>query len=449
MTICRTVFNTLIEYDHKTLQPLPGLAQSWELKGDTLTFRLRPGVTYHSGRPFDARDVVFAITNLHKDNVSSQLKHVAKAIADIDSDGLDVRLKLARPMSNVFDLFEILVIPDRESIAELAKGSRIIGTGPFRVASYSPGAGLKLRRNEKYFKPSRPYLDGVDITIVSQSQSMLSSMRSGQTHLVLDIAPLDAVGITNDRRFKVVAADPYDSAYYVASNVSVKPLDDKRVRQAIAWGIDRQRILDQVLGGIGTTSSLPWSPTSPAYDAAKARHYTYNPDRAKELIREAGARGARLDIVYNAGLGANARIAEIVQYNLSQAGIDARAVPLQAADFQGRLTGGKLPGLFVNGHGFGQLAPATLVKGAFPFNADKNASNFVSPEYQSIANALWSAADPAATKAASDRVNDFLLDQQFVTDLVTSAHTFTVTKRLRGLAYSMFDYLNLDDAYLD
>ncbi|GIG55756.1 hypothetical protein Lfu02_01280 [Longispora fulva] len=450
MAVCRTVFNTLFEYDHKTLAAKPGLAESFQLadNGATVTLKLRQGVTFHSGRPFGAKDVLFTLDYLRKDTTSSQLKHVAKAIADASATGDgEVRLRFNHPVSNMFDLFEIMLILDSESIGDLEKGAKLIGTGPFAVDSYTPGSGLKLSRNEKYFK-HRPYLDGVDISIITQSSSMLASLRSGNTHLALDMAPLDAAAVRNDPAYELVVADPHDSTFYLASNVKVAPLDRKEVRQAIAWAIDRDRVLKQVLGGIGSTSSLPWSPSSPAYDKTAAQSYHYDPAKAKQLIAQAGAAGVRLDVVYNAGLATNAAIAEIVQYNLKEAGLDAAAVPLQAADFQGKLTSGALPGLFVNGHGFGHLNPATLVKGAFPFNADRNASNFDSAEYKQLADTLWKATDDTARRAAAAKVNAFLLDEQFVSDLVVSAHTYAITRKVRGLAWSMFDYLNLDETYL-
>ncbi|MEU6371999.1 ABC transporter substrate-binding protein [Streptomyces sp. NPDC046909] len=446
-TIARTVFNTLTEYDHKTLDPKPGLAESWTIAADqkSITLKLRKGVTFHSGRPFTSADVAFALENLTKETTASQLKHVALAIEKItEDDEHTITLDLAHPVSNLFDLFEILLIVDKESIDELLKGTKIIGTGPFEVANYTPGTGFELKKYDGYWEKGVPSLDAVEVTVVGQSSSMVSSLRSGGTHLLVDVAPLDAAAVKGDDRFEVTVSDAHDSGFYVASNVKVKPLDDKRVRQAVAWAVDRDRILSQVLGGIGTVTSLPWATSSPAYDKTKAAHYRRDLAKAKALIKEAGASGKTVKVVYNAGLATNAKIAEIVQYDLTQIGLKAKAEPLQAPDFLARLQSGALPGLFINGHGFGQLHPATLVKGAFPFNAEKNASNFDSDEYRALADALWKATEESAAKEASDRLNDLLLEEQFVSDLVASSHTFTRSTKVRGLNWTMYDYLDLD-----
>jgi peptide/nickel transport system substrate-binding protein len=448
-SIIRTVFNTLTAYDHKTLEPQPELATSWEMSkgGTSITMELREGVTFHTGRPFTADDVIFTIKAVQREDVSSQLKHVALAIDDMKAeDDHTVTLHLAHPVSNLFDLFEVTPIVDKDTFDDLLAGKKIVGTGPFEVENYTPGSGAELKRYDDYWQEGRPYLDGVNISVQSQSQSMLSSLRSGQSQLALDMAPVDAVSVKEDPRFAVVESEADDSVYYVASNVQIPPLDKPEVRQGIAWAIDRDRILDQALGGIGQTSSLPWSPSSPAFDKDKAATYSRDLDKAKRLVQQAGAAGASVKVAFNAGFPTNQAIAEIVQFNLREAGLEAKLVPLQAPDFFSKLTSGDMPGLFVNVHGFGQLSPATLVKGAFPFNAKANASNFDSDEYRQIAEALWTT--PAGEQGDYDQVNDFLLDHQFVSDLVVSSHTYTISTKLHGLAYNMYDYIDLDDAYL-
>ncbi|MFG2793781.1 ABC transporter substrate-binding protein [Streptomyces sp. NPDC048419] len=450
-SVIRTVFNTLTEYDHTTLKPQPQLATSWKWSPDhkSITLQLRDGVTFHSGRPFTADDVIFTIKAITRQDVPSQFKHVAQAITSMKADGAHtLTLRMAQPVSNLFDLFEVMPIVDKATFDDLLAGKKFVGTGPFKVVKYTPGSGLQLKRNDHYWKSGRPYLDKVNISVQSQSQSMKASLRSGQSQLALDLAPLDTVSLKGDPNFKVVASDAADAAYYIGSNVTVPPLNKPQFRQAVAWAVDRDRILKQVLAGIGQTSSLPWSPSSPAFDKDKADTYHHDLGKAKQLIAQAGAKNAAVNIVFNSGLPTNQAIAEIVQFDLKQAGLRAKLVPLQAADFFGKLSGGGLPGLFVNVHGFGQLNPATLVKGAFPFNAEKNASNFDSGTYRTLAQQVWTTPGGSKAHAAYAKMNDFLLKQEFVNDLVVSSHTFTISTKLKDLKYNLYDYLDLDDAYL-
>ncbi|MBL7260129.1 ABC transporter substrate-binding protein [Paractinoplanes lichenicola] len=449
-SLTRTVFNSLIQYDHKTLEPQPELATAWETSADgkTLTFTLREGVKFHDGRAFTAADVIADLEIIQRAEVASQVKGIAKQIAQMKAEG-DTKLTITfkRAMSNTLDLFLMMPIIDPKTADATFAGTSFNGTGPFKVEKYTPGQGFTLKRNDQYWDSGKPLLDGVTITVVRDSQSMLSSLKSGQSELALDLAPLDATTIKNDPAYKLVESDANDSVAYVGYNVTVPLLGDKKVRQAISYAIDRDRILAQVYGGIGQVTSLPWAPSSPAYDQALVKHFTHDVDKAKSLLQEAGAAGKTVNVYYDSGFGPNNGMAEIIQFDLTAAGLKPNLQPLQASDFLSKLRSGGFDGMFVTAHGFGQIGPATLLGGAFPFNFTKNASSFVSPEYQQLAEKVWfSPGKPDAQTLA--QVNDFLLDQQFVSDLVTSTHTYATSSKLQGLSWTMLDYLDLDDASL-
>lgn len=449
-SVARTVFNTLIELDHKTLEPQPSLATSWKVSpdGKTYVFQLREGVKYHSGRDFGPDDVAFVLDYMTRDEVTSQMKAVAQEVASATKTGdHEITIVFKQAVNNIWDLFEMALMIDKETIADFPSGKKLIGTGPFVVDSYKPGSSISLKRNPHYWTESRPYLDGVEIAIVGQSSSGVAALRSGQAQLALDLAGLDAAGLAKQPGFTVVQSDANDSTFYIGANVKVAPLDKVEVRQAIAWAIDRERILKQVLGGIGRTTSLPWSPDSPAWDDTLSATYSLDAAKAKALLARAGVTKPTIDLYYSNTLAANAGIAQIVQSNLTDVGIDCRLQPKQAADYQALASTGKLNGLFINGHGFGQISPSSLVKGALPFNAQKNNENFTDPGYTKLADALWTDKG-AAVKQDYHDLNEFLLEQQFVIDLVNTAHTYTISNSLRGLDYTVYDYINLDDAYL-
>jgi peptide/nickel transport system substrate-binding protein len=444
-----TVFNSLIGYNHKTLEPEPQLATAWERSADgkTLTFTLRNDVKFHDGRTLTAEDVIADLKILQRPEVASQVKAIAKQIDTMRADGdHKVTITFKRAVSNVFDLFLMMPVIDPKTANQLFAGKTFNGTGPFVVKKYTPGQGFSLARNEHYWKSGRPYLDAVEINVVRDSQSMLSSLRSGQSQLALDLAPLDATTVKNDPAYKLVESDANDSVAYVGYNVTVPLLSNKLVRQAISYSIDRKRILSQVYGNLGQTTSLPWSQSSPAYDESKTGHYTHDVAKAKALLARAGATGAAVNVYYDAGFGPNAGLAEIIQYDLTAAGLKPQLQPLQASDFLDKLRTGGFNGMFLTGHGFGQLNPATLLTGAFPFNSEKNASSFNNQQYKDLSAKVMFSLEP--DQQLLDEVNDFLLDQQFVSDLVTSSHTFAISSKLQGLSWNMLDYINLDNAYL-
>ncbi|MCX7522584.1 ABC transporter substrate-binding protein [Microbacterium sp. STN6] len=449
-SLTRTVFNSLIDYNHKDLKPEPELATSWKMSDDgkALTFQLRKGVTFHDGSAFTAADVIASLKAVQRPGVASQTKSVATAISDMQApNDHEVVITFSQAMSNTMDLFLMTPIIKAAAIDDALAGKSFMGTGPFSVKQYSPGQGFTLERYDDYWKKGAPYLDGVQITVVRDSQSMLSQLKSGQADLAMDLAPLDAASLKDTSGYELELSDANDSVQYIASNVTVPLLSDKRVRQAISYAIDRKRILEQVDGGIGSVASLPWAESSPAYDKSLVDHFARDLAKSKQLLEEADAVGKSVNIYYDAGFQPNTGIAQIAQFDLTQVGLKPNLIPLQASDFLDKLRTGGFDGMFLTGHGFGQLNPATLVKGAFPFNADANASSFDNAEYKQLANELW-LSNGVPSKATLDKMNSFLLDQQFVSDLVLSTHTFAISSKVKGLSETMLDYLDLDSTYI-
>jgi len=448
-SVMRTVFNGLTEYDPKTMEPQPSLAKSWKMSDDqkTLTLELRTDVEYHNGARFTSADVLAAIAYIQKDTTPSQVKHDAKIVTASAPSESQVVLTLAHPVSNLFDMLEMMVIPQKDSYEQMQTGAAFVGTGPFKVDSYKHGQGISLSAFDKYFK-GRPKIDKLEIQFVAESSSRVASLKTGAAQISMDLPPLDITGLVADSKFANVIVETWDSAMYVGSNVTIAPLDKKEVRQAIAWSVDRDAVVSKALSGIGQVTSLPWSRSSAAYDEASEKAYKYDPEKARKMVAAAGLAGQEVKIHYPSTQAGFASVAEIVQSGVNAAGLKAVLVPMQPADFTKALFGEGLQGLFVNGHGFGQMRPATLLKGAFPFNADKNASRFVSDKYKTLANAIWETTDPAKAKALYTEVNQLLLDEQFISDLARSAHTYTISTRVKGLAYTALAYLNLDQADL-
>lgn len=449
----RLIFNNLTEYDHKTLEPKPSLATGWQIASDatSITLDLRKDVKFHTGRPFGPQDVIFSIEKSKDPKRSSQMRLTAAAITDMSASGPNqLKLRLAHPMTNLFDLFELLFIFDSETFEDVLTGKNVVGTGPFVWKTWVPGQSLSLTRNPNYWKEGQPYLDGVEVRVIPQAQALLASLQARQTTVAFGLTSKDVVSLKNDPQFATELSDTgFANAFYVGCNVKVPPFDKKEVRQAVSWAIDRERILKSVFGGLGTTTSIPWSKASPAYSDAKARRYTYDPDKARSLLKSAGLTKIQTDLAFLTALGSIAEVMQIVQFDLEQVGISTKTVSYDTPQFVQRMVAGSLPGLWTTVHGFAHLHPATLVLGAFPFNFAQNASNFVSEKYASLSRASWTAPNDAAAKAVYEQLTDFMLDEQFVVQAVFSPTILAYQSRLKGFQYNMYDDFILDSAYID
>lgn len=448
----RLLYNTLTRYDDD-LRPQPELARSWDYAKDgrSITLRLRDDVRFHDGRPFTADDVIFAVKNLTRPERSAQLASTARVVTGFEKRGAhELVLKLAHPVANLFDLFEFMIITDRFTLDETLKGRRLNGTGPFRLDGWQPGSALRLSRNDGYWRPGRPYLDSVRLRLYTQPDALLSALRSGQAQLSYQVSGKYVATLKDDPTFSVKRYATGNGAVYVGASVGKEPAGAKLFRQAIAWAVDRERVVEQALGGYGLASAAPWPRSSPVYSEANRTHYTHDPGRARRLLRASGVDTGRTIPLGTSTESLLSSIAEIVQYDLRKAGIRTELRPYDDASYQKRLIGGTMPTLWINSHSFAQVQPATLAVSAYPFNEEKNTSGFHSREYTAAVRAAWRQRDSGGARARAryQRVADILLDEAFIVDLAVQDQVQVAARQLHGPVLNKFGYLNLDDAYL-
>ncbi|MCS3778659.1 ABC transporter substrate-binding protein [Tsukamurella ocularis] len=441
MAIGLLVWDTLIRYDRSTRTPRPAVARSWDVAPDgrSLTLHLRDDVRFHTGRPLTSKDVAYAVSVYASDAAGSQLQAAAKAVTAVDTpDPRTAVLRFAAPVPNVFDLLEFMLLVDSESAAELRAGTSFVGTGPFRFDGREVAASADFRRFDGYWRgPAR--LDGVTLRVVRDAGALLTSIRAGQSDLVLDAAPRALRQFRDQSLYRITTGDVHDAAYYVGANVAAQGLADKRVRQAISYAVDRDRIAAEVFAGAAVPSSAPWAASSPAYDGTAASHYRTDRDRARALLAEAGG-PRRLTLSYPTGLAAAPAIAAIVQNDLAEVGITVELDPREQAAFSPFLKSGKHE-LWVGPHGFGQSDPLTLAGGAAPFKPKGNLSGFAAPEYTALVARLGQEG-PGRPEVLRE-YTDYLLDQQFVIDLAISPATYVSPARVKGLDWNLYKYVDL------
>ncbi|WP_024799746.1 ABC transporter substrate-binding protein [Nocardia sp. BMG51109] len=446
------VYETLVRYPHDRLEPQPLLAKSWSLALDglSLALDLRDDVTFHSGRPFTSADVEFSLRTYADPKWTAQLKSTAAAVTGFDTSAPHrVVLTFAHPLGNIFDLLNTAPMLDRDTLDRAAVGEEFVGTGPFRLTERIPNSRLVFERNERYWVPDRPYLDGVQLSIIPDSQAQLNSLRSGQVGLAHGLNSRDIENLAKRAGFKSITYDGAELQVYVGVNVRNPALADVRLRQAIAYAIDRERIITEIFRGAGYPLNVPWPKTSPAYDEGRNTRFARNPDRARELMAQLG-KPPEIPLTYNVTLPVYAATAQIVQANLAEIGIDVTLDPTDDATFVKKLIGGQFPGLWVTDHSWAQYTPSTLNVSAYPFNARKNASNYESPAYVAAADAAWRRADgtgPGAVAAYRD-VSDRLLEGLFLIEIGARLLQAAASKRVHGVNWTRSRETLLTEAFL-
>lgn len=453
-TVIGLVYEGLIRYPTNQVTPTPRLATSWHLSSDgtTLTLDLRRGVKYHTGRPFTSKDAEFSLQTYADPKWTGQEQSTAAAIADYGtSDPHKLVLRLKHPLSNIFDLLDTVPMVDKETFDGVGSGKQYVGTGPFKFVSWTANESLKFKKNEHYWRPGLPYLDAVDIAIVPDASSLTTQLRSGQIDYDYGSSYLDIKQLVRSGKYTSQRLVGAEDQIYVGCNVNNPTLSDLKVRQAIAYALDRERIMSEVFVGSGYAVNLPWPKYSPAYDAAKNRTYPYDPAKAKRLVQQHGKKIPSLPYAFPSGNPLYEATVQIVQSDLAAVGIPVSLTPMEPPDFTKHLIGAQFEGLWSTYHSWAQHTPSTLTVSAYPFNAAKNASHYSSAKYTRDALAAWKTPQGTSPQAkrAYAALSDDLLNALFLIEIGVVELQWAFNKRLHGVNWTKRSELVLTEAWLE
>ncbi|MCB0130717.1 MAG: hypothetical protein KDD78_07705 [Caldilineaceae bacterium] len=325
LQILNNVLETLTYYDDN-LNLVPWLAESWEQSEDGLTWTLtlREGVLFSNGREFTADDVKFTWDRLLDPATGSgNASVVGPPGTTIEAvDTYTVMVTHPEP----FGIFPQSIgfnkatgIVAKESVNDDGAINTPIGTGPFQISEVEGTSRVLLTRNENYWQAGLPYLDAVEITPIPDDTVRETALRGGEIDWVLAIAPQNLASLEADPDV-VVATAPQLSYDYIGLNTAREPLGDVRVRQAIAYALDREQlceagyfgICDPVQGPVGTGS--PWYFDYTPYDR--------DVEKAKSLLSDAGyPDGFEMQLMPTVQYGETVRAAQVLQQQLGDVGI--------------------------------------------------------------------------------------------------------------------------------
>lgn len=326
------IFDTLLGYDPETLEPQPGLAESWTLdEPTTLTLTLRQGVTFHDGTPFDAAAVEYNL-----DRVKSQESNIKSDLATLESvevvDDHTVTLHLTEPNSAMLGILAdragMMVSPTAAEAAGDDFAANPVGAGPFKFVEHRPGELIKYEANPDYWNPDLPYLDGIEYRILAEADTRLNGLLSGEVDFVHRIEPqtVEQVEGNDDLAFEQYVG--IGDAKIIYMDTSKPPFDNKLLRQAVNYALDRESLTEAATFGTGEPAFMPIPSAHWAYQEDLAPGYEYDPEKARSLVAEAGVDGLSFSLVHQPD-AVDTRTAEIVQAQLAEAGIDVELAPVE------------------------------------------------------------------------------------------------------------------------
>lgn len=333
----------------------PALAESWEVSDDgtTYTFTLRQGVTFHNGEPFDAEAVRFTWeAGKNPENAYFDGFELASDVTVID----DYTVSITSPEPSSLFLVQVgygwpMLPPDYYTEVGLAEFSRApVGTGPFQLVEWNQGDRIVMEKFDDYWRDGYPKLDRVVFRPITESSTRAAAIRTGEVDIVQRLSPTDLQVLDGAEGVEVLEY-PNNRVYYITFNNLTsgvgQPTEDARVRQAMNYAVDKEGIIAALFEGKGNPSSALLTPGDVGYDDSITA-YPYDPDRARELLAEAGfADGFAMDLSCPSDAYTNfVEVCEAVAAQLGEVGIDISLDIMESGAFWDLQAEKALPPLF-------------------------------------------------------------------------------------------------------
>lgn len=318
--IMRQLYNGLVKLNDK-MEIVGDLAESWEFTSDTsVTFKLKHGVKFHSGDEMKASDVVYSIERAQK---SAKVKTFTANIASVTADDdytvtIKTNIPYAPLMSNLCHTANSIVSQKAAEAAGDKFSASPVGTGPFKFVKWDSGDKIVLEKNADYFagtvKPT-----SLTFKLMSEGSARTIALETGEVDLNLTVAASDAKRISEEDSVKLVTSMS-PKIEYVSMNQKEKPFDNALVRQAINYAIDRKSLNTVATAGYGEVTDSVMNKQISGYTDDVA-HYDYNPEKAKELLKQAGYENGFETTILVSGDTRNTE-AQLIQANLAEVGIN-------------------------------------------------------------------------------------------------------------------------------
>ncbi|MEZ5771416.1 MAG: ABC transporter substrate-binding protein, partial [Defluviimonas denitrificans] len=404
---------------------LPALAQSWDVSedGKTYTFHLHTGVTFHDGTAFDAEDVKFSLDRARAEDSANAQKALFAGIDTvevIDPATVTVTLKDADGSFPFNMAWGDAVIVAPESVADEA--THPVGTGPFKFDEWAQGDHITISRYDGYWgTPAQ--LSKATFRIISDPTAAFAAMMAGDVDAFPNFpAPETLAQFSTDPRFKVIVGST-EGETILAMNNRQPPLDNVKVREAIAHAINRQEIIDGAMFGYGTPIGTHFAPHNPDYVDLTGLS-AYDPEKSKALLAEAGVSDLTLRLALPPPTYAR-RGGEIIAAELAAVGIKTEITNVEWAQW--------LEQVF-KGHDF----DLTIVSHTEPMDINIYARpdyyfGYGKPDFVALMETLTKTTDPAARSDLLKQAQEMIAKDYVNAYLFQLAKTGVANAKIEGL----------------
>ncbi len=454
------VYDTLVMFDASG-KIVPGLAESWETSDDNLTwtFHLRSGVTFHNGDALKASDVVFSIDRIKDPDTASPRQGDFEVVDSVEApDDSTVVFHLSQPFAPLLaKLGSSLNVVVSQKVVEANGGSldnAVVGTGPFMFKEYVPQTRMVLVKNPDFWGKDAdgnqlPYLDGITFTFYPDPTARTTAVQTGNVDWIEYVPSADVDTLKADANVEVVGglSNNFRSLYF---NVTKPPFDNKLVRQAIAYAIDEQSIVDLALFGTGGVAAKGTTiPASNFYGVKDSPYQGRDVEKAKSLLAEAGMQdGFTFDLYVTSTYDFLRTPAEIIQQNLSDIGIKTNIVAEDWSIYLPKVLDSQFTATILGESG--QSDPDDFLYNPFHSDNPNNFGLYANPDVDKLLEQGRQVSDQDQRKAVYDEAQHLILDDSPQVFLFHSSQFEALRTNVKG--YEHFpntSYLGLRTTWME
>jgi peptide/nickel transport system substrate-binding protein len=344
MRVQRSMFDSLLDFELGTFNLIPGLAESWTISDDNLTytFKLREGVQFHDGTPFNAEAVKFNFERMldesHPYYETGPFPFASFYFGAIDTveavDDLTVEMTLSEPyaplLNNLATATGFISSPAAIEQHGSEYSQHPVGTGPFKFVSWEHGVRVTMEANADYWDGA-PTLSNLVFRPITEEQTRVTELLSGGVNFTVDVPPDNIAQVQQDPNLQYVE-QPGPHIWWLSINTQMKPFDDVRVRQALNYAVNKEAIVEGILQNTGTVAHTVVPPAIEWAYNPEAQQYPYDPEKAKQLLEEAGVSNLTTTFwVTESGSGMQSprTMAQAIQADLQAVGITTELVVME------------------------------------------------------------------------------------------------------------------------
>ncbi|WP_132746999.1 ABC transporter substrate-binding protein [Scopulibacillus darangshiensis] len=363
--VTKNIYDTLVEYKGQTTDVGPGLAESWDISDDglTYTFHLRDGVKFHDGTDFNAKAVVFNFDRWMTGKKSGKFAyypsmfggfkgdkgHIIESVTAKDDS--TVVFKLKRPSAPFLkDLaMSPFAIASPTAVKKYGKDygrKAAVGTGPFKFKDWKSKDTITLVKNDDYWRKGQPKLNKVIFKVIPDNTARLNALKNGEIDLMDGVNPSDIESLKNNKDLELFYRPPMNVGY-LGFNVEKEPFNKKKVRQALNHAINKKALIDSFFAGAGEPAKNPMPSNIAGYND-DIKPYDFDLKKAKKLLAEAGyPNGFKTELWTMPNprpyMPAPQKIAEAIQANFKKIGVDAKIVTMEWSTYLEKVSKGESP----------------------------------------------------------------------------------------------------------